>query len=133
MRILIWNENVRQAPGLKKHSSVHPGSGRVRQFPWPTLLFGSFPEDIEMAVPPAWRHLLGLPYCRPAEGGRGWVGAREKSRLNKRDVALVENLLTRVFPIHHLLAWHGCRYKNSLFMQFPNNLDLYLGNSAWSR
>src|SRR2546425_761935 len=44
------------APILKKHRSVHPGSGPGQQFPWPTLLFGSFPEDIEMGVPPAWQH-----------------------------------------------------------------------------
>ena len=78
-----------------------------------------------------WRrhpHLFG---DSPTPDHEGWERAK-KSRLNKRDVALVGNLLTRVFPIHHLLAWHSGRDKNSLLMQFPNNLDLYLRNSAWS-
>ena len=38
--------------------------------------------------------------------------------------------LTRVLPIHHLLAWHGRRYKNSLLMQFPNNLGVYRRNEV---
>src|SRR5438105_631643 len=46
---------------------------------------------------------------------------------------LYRNLLTRVLPIHHLFAWHGCRYKNSLLMQFPNDLGVYLGDSVCSR
>src|SRR2546425_11490888 len=57
------------------------------------------------------------------------------SQRNGPDAAgtLVRNLLLRVLPIHHLFAWHSGRDKNSLLMQFPNNLGLYLGNSAWSR
>src|SRR5438445_9620675 len=33
-------------PILKRHRSVHPGSGPGQQFPWPTLPFGPFPEGM---------------------------------------------------------------------------------------
>src|SRR6267378_2088011 len=40
--------------------------------------------------------------------------------------------LARIFPIHHLLAWHSGRNKNALFMQCPNDLDLDAGNEVCS-
>ena len=38
--------------------------------------------------------------------------------------------LTRIPPVHHLLAGHGRRHKNALFMQCPYDLDIDAGNEV---
>jgi hypothetical protein len=38
--------------------------------------------------------------------------------------------LTRIPPVHHLLAGHGRRHKNALFMQCPYDLDIDPGNEV---
>ena len=53
---------------------------------------------------------------------------RGSARKSEGMARLYRNLLTRVLPIHHLFAWHGCRYKNFLLMQFPNDLGVYLND-----
>src|SRR5205823_6644707 len=89
----------------------------------PALYAVSYPAGGSYAVPGLHLKSLRGPGPILTTGHRQQAYGRDYNKLTSL-------ALTRIPPVHHLLAGHGRRHKNALFMQCPYDLDIDAGNEV---